>query len=492
MSIEPNLRRPSRGAGLPVRFASEQAFARTAGVPLIPGNSVTLLRDARENYPAWLEAIRSAQRWIHFESYIIHEDDQGGQFAEALIEQARAGVRVRVIYDWMGALSATSNRFWRRLRAAGVDVRCFNPLRFDSPFGWLSRDHRKMIAVDGRVGFVAGLCVGRHWTGRPEKGIDPWRDTGVEVRGPAVADIEEAFAQAWAATGAPLPADETQSGAPGAEADDVALRVVASLPYTSGLYRLDQLVATIARERLWLTDAYFVGTTTYVAALGAAARDGVDVRLLVPRASDIIFMRSLSRAGFRSLLEAGVRVFEWNGSMLHAKTAVADGYWARVGSSNLNIASWIGNWELDVVIEDAEFAQEMEQMYLDDLMNSTEIVLSARNRLHLVGEREKLRRRRRPGDGSASRAAAGAMRISRAVGAAITSQRLLGPAEARLMVSGGLALLALSVVAFIWPRWIAVPLGLLGMWIAASLLVRAYELHRSRKRTAEEEESPRS
>lgn len=474
---EPQLSRASRRGGLSARFLAEQAFSRTAGVPLVPGNSVRLLRDARENYPAWLAAISSATRWIHFESYIIHEDDQGQRFAEALAAKARAGVRVRVIYDWMGALNATSNRFWRQLREAGVEVRCFNPPQLDSPFGWLSRDHRKMIGVDGRIGFVAGLCVGRHWVGWPEKGIEPWRDTGVEVCGPAVLEIEQAFAQAWAATGAPLPGDELPNETI-PPAGDVTLRVVAGMPYTSGLYRLDQLIAAIARKRLWLTDAYFVGTTTYVQSLRAAALDGVDVRLLVPQASDIMLMRSLARAGFRPLLEAGVRVFEWNGPMLHAKTAVADGRWARVGSSNLNLASWLGNWELDVVIEDANFGREMEQMYLDDLANATEIVLSARNRLRQVGQRRKSGRRRRPGEGSASRAAAGAMRISRAVGAAITNQRVLGPAEARLMVTGSLLLLGLAAVAFMWPKVIALPFAVIGVWVAFTLLVRAYALHR--------------
>ena len=133
-------------------------------------------------------------------------------------------------------------------------------------------------------------------------------------------------------------------------------------PNSVGLYRLEQLVAAGAREYLWLTDAYFIGTTMYVQSLRAAAQDGVDVRLLVPSASDIPIVSALSRANYRALLEAGVRVFEWNGPMIHAKTAVVDGKWARVGSTNLNIASFMGNWELDVTVEDERFAREMEEM----------------------------------------------------------------------------------------------------------------------------------
>src|SRR5678815_4298680 len=144
---------------------------------------------------------------------------------------------------------------------------------------------------------------------------------------------------------------------------DVALRVIATVPNTAGLLRIDQLVAGLARRTLWLTDAYYAGTTPYVQALRAAARDGVDVRLLVPGATDIPTIRLVSRAGYRPLLEAGVRVFEWNGTMLHAKTAVADEKWARIGSTNLNIASWLGNCELDVVVEDEAFGRNMEEMY---------------------------------------------------------------------------------------------------------------------------------
>ena len=364
----------------PVRALANQAFSRAAGAPLVEGNSVRLLKDARENYPAWLDAIGAAKRYIHFESYIIHEDDEGWMFADALIAKAREGVRVRLIYDWMGGFGKTSRAFWNHLRAGGVEVRCYNPPRLDSPFGWLSRDHRKMLAVDGQVGFVTGLCVGRMWVGVPEKKIEPWRDTGVEVRGPSVADIEQAFASVWAMMGEPIPERELISRDALAPAGDMSLRVVASVPATAGLFRLDQLVAALAKNRLWLTDAYYAGTTTYVQALRAAAKDGVDVRLLVPNGTDIPILRPLSRAGYRPLLEAGVRVFEWNGTMLHAKTAVADSNWARVGSSNLNIASWFGNCELDVVVEDESFARLMDEMYLQDLENATEVVLDARRK----------------------------------------------------------------------------------------------------------------
>ncbi len=244
------------------RALAEQAFSRAAGAPLLGGNRVQLLIDAAQNYPAWLAAIASAHDHVHFESYIIHEDSAGLEFANALIAKAQEGVRVRLIYDWMGGLGKTSRMFWKRLRAAGVEVRCYNPPRFDSPLGWLSRDHRKMLAVDGKVGFIAGLCVGRRWVGEPEKNIEPWRDTGVEVRGPALLDVERAFAEVWAMMVDPIPDDELTGLTALPLAADVGVRIVATVPATGGLLRLDQLIAAMARNRLWLTDAYYAGTTT--------------------------------------------------------------------------------------------------------------------------------------------------------------------------------------------------------------------------------------
>ena len=461
---------------------AEQVFSRTAGAPIIPGNKVQLLKDAAENYPAWIESMKAAEKWIHFESYIMHEDDFGREFGELLADKAREGIRVRVIYDWLGGLGKTSRRFWQRLRDAGVDVRCFNPPRPDSPLGWISRDHRKMIGIDGKMVFVTGLCVGRMWAGNREKSIDPWRDTGIGVTGPAISDIEASFAQIWAVTGEALSPDEIPDKELIPQVGEVALRVVASTPNAGGLYRLDQQIAALARKSLWLTDAYYVGTSSYIQALKAAAIDGVDVRLLVPGSTDIPILRTVSRAGYKPLLEAGVRVFEWNGSMVHAKTAVTDSYWARVGSTNLNLASWIGNYELDVVVENEGFAQEMEEMYLADLKNSTEIVLGTRHKM-----RSSLGRyRQRPvspagaGMGSVGRVGVGAIRIGNAVGAAITNRRVLGPAEIRITLIGGIILLVLAILSILVPRSVTVPMAVISGWFGIALLIKTWRLRRTR------------
>jgi cardiolipin synthase A/B len=474
---------PSSGFGMKsdlpsVRQWANQAFSRASGAPLRDGNGVTLLKDAAENYPAWLNAIRGAQRTIHFEMYILHEDDQGQLFADTLIQKASEGVRVRLLYDWMGGFGKTSHRFWNRLRAGGVDVRCYNPPRFDRPLGWLSRDHRKTITVDGTVAFVTGLCVGRAWVGDPARHVEPWRDTGIEVRGPAVLDVEAAFAEAWSAAGEPLP-DEHSRQAP-AHAGDVPLRVVATVPNTAGLFRVDQLVAAMARKTLWLNDAYYGGTAPYVEALRAAARDGVDVRLLVPGASDIPLLQPFSRAGYRPLLEGGVRVYEWNGSMMHAKTAVADARWARVGSTNLNIASWLGNRELDVIIEHESFARLMEDMFLRDLENATEVVLR-RNRVRAPGAPSGRRRPPSSGSSGGGRMVAGAVRVGNTVAAAITNTRVLESVEANIALIAGTILAVLALVSFKYPRALAYPVGVFAAWLAAAVLYRGLDLYLSKR-----------
>jgi cardiolipin synthase len=304
----------------------------------------------------------------------------------------------------------------------------------------------------------------------------------VLVRGPAVAELDRAFADIWAAIGAPIPPGELARGDDVAPQGTVALRVIATAPSTAGMFRVDQLVAALARDRLWLADAYFVGTTTYVQALCAAATDGVDVRVLVPGASNKPILKPLSRAGFRRLLRAGVRIFEWNGPMMHAKTAVADGRWARVGSTNLNISGWFGNYEMDILAEDEAFALEMEQAYLRDLENATELVL----------EHEEMRPSdpvRRPSvyraGGSVSGAAAGAVRLGNAVGAALTARgRTLGPVDARISVLAGVVCLALALLFGFFPRVLAWPFAVILGWVAFALCDKGYREHRRARRTA--------
>jgi len=473
------------------RLLAQQALSRAAGAPLLSGNAVDLLIDATANYAAWLEAIRGARRRVLLENYIVRDDAVGRAFRDALVERAQAGVFVAVVVDWAGCLGQSRSGFWAPLREAGGEVRVYNPLQLGQTFGWLSRDHRKSLVVDGVTGFLSGVCISAKWLGDPARDVPPWRDTGVALRGPVVAELEAAFAQSWSATGAPLREFAREPSAP---AGDVALRLIATQPSTAGMYRLDQLIASLATRTLWLTDAYFVGIAPYVQALVAAARDGVDVRLLVPGSSDIPAVASMSRAGYRPLLKAGIRVFEWNGSMLHAKTAVADGQWARVGSSNLNLASWLGNQELDVAIEDATFARQLADQYERDLENATEIVLAPHRRR---GRGEKVRSsqarpRVRHGGGSSGRAAAGALRLANSVGAALGHRRVLGATSAKPLFLAATALLLLGVVAALWPAWIGWPLAVLCGWFALNLGIRGWRLRRRHQRTVCEADEPRA
>jgi cardiolipin synthase len=264
------------------------------------------------------------------------------------------------------------------------------------------------------------------------------------------------------------------------------VRVIAGGPNAAGAYRTDLLVASIAHRHLWLTDAYFVATSAYTQALAAAARDGVDVRLMVPGASDIPALSPLSRAGYRPLLDAGVRVFEWNGTMLHAKTAVADGRWSRVGSTNLNLASWMSNYELDVAIEDVDFALAMEAQYEADLERATEIVLTRRNRVRRaetgIGELEPVAHARRAVSGSAGRAAAGAASVGSALGAALTNRRALGPTEAGLLATMAVLTLGIAAIAIFVPRVLAWPIAILTAWLGVAWGAKAVMLWRRARR----------
>jgi cardiolipin synthase len=339
-----------------------------------------------------------------------------------------------------------------------------------------------MFAMDGDIAFIAGLCIGKMWVGDPERNVPPWRDTGVQIRGPAVTEIEHAFREIWAMLGPPIPAGEILQIPRPADVGNMKVRIVPSFPATAGMIRTDQFIAALARKTLWLADAYYAGTTSYVQALRAAALDDVDVRLLLPNSTDLPLLRPLSRSGYRPLLEAGVRVFEWNGSMMHAKTAVADGLWARVGSTNLNLASWFGNCELDALVEDETFAKDMEAMYLEDLRNSTEVVLDARHKVQLSPTTIPMPSARARRQGRARRAAAGAVRLSNAIGAALTSRRVLEPVEARVATIGGFLLVALAALFAFKPKVVVYPLVTLLAWIGLGLLYRGYVLYKQKRR----------
>ncbi len=348
----------------------ECALNRAAGGRPVPGNDVRLLIDGPDAYAAMLELIAGARGWIHFENYIIRSDDEGWRFAEALAAKARDGVRVRVLYDWLGSI-ATRRRYWRQLRDAGVEVRVFRPPSPLDLVANLSRNHRKLVVADGTAAVMGGLCIGCEWTGIAGDGRAAWRDTAMRIGGPAAASLEAAFAGTWQVAGGSIGPDESVPDV--AEAGDAEVRVICGEPGRERAYRVIELLAAGSVERLWITDAYLVAPPRLFQALRDAAADGVDVRLLVPGSSDVPLVRNLTRIGYRDLLRAGVRIWEWDGPMLHAKTIVADNRWSRVGSSNLNPSSLLGNWELDVLVDDPTLADAMERQFRLDIARSREV-----------------------------------------------------------------------------------------------------------------------
>ncbi|MGE3857281.1 MAG: phosphatidylserine/phosphatidylglycerophosphate/cardiolipin synthase family protein [Dehalococcoidia bacterium] len=364
------------GPVLPSRI-TEHALARTSGALLREGNRLALLQNGDETYEDWLRAIRDATRWVHFENYIFRDDEIGTRFAEALSERARAGVVVRVMYDWFGSWDVSAS-FWNNMREAGVDVRVINPPELWEPLAVFRRDHRKLLAVDGTYGSVGGVGVADPWLQRaPETGL-PYRDTAVAVSGPAVADIELAFASVWDLNGPGLPATERPRAEDLAPAGDTATRVVIQEPGKMRISRLLQVLTASVQDRIWIADAYFLADRILREALIAAALDGIDVRLLLPSTNDLRIVGALSRTSYRPLLEAGARIWEYRGPMMHAKTIVADGWCSRVGSTNLNVTGLMTNWEIDVVVEDINFATAMEQMFLADLADAQELTLEGR------------------------------------------------------------------------------------------------------------------
>jgi cardiolipin synthase len=438
------------------------AINRAAGGRPIPGNHVELLIDGPDTYAAMLELIARASRWIHFENYIIRSDTEGWRFAEALAARAREGIPVRVLYDGIGSMF-TSRKLWRFLRRAGAEVRPFHPLRPLHLVTNFARDHRKLVVADGSGAVLGGLCIGCEWTGDGDR-IRPWRDTAVRIDGPASAVLDQSFARAWSVAGTALPEEEA-AGRVTPEGDG-EVRVIMGEPGRERAFRVIELLAAGSVERLWITDAYMVAPPRLFQALRDAARDGVDVRMLVPGSSDLPLIRNLSRIGYRDLLRSGVRIYEWDGPMLHAKSIVADGRWVRIGSSNLNPSSLIGNYELDVLVEDPTLADAMERQFRLDISRSREV-------------------RRRPVRGPRRFARALPTALTRTDPEVATSRYRRTPRESRRRAALALRTIAsnarrsvfiplsaifvaLGVLFFVLPRETAYVFGVICAWLAVS------------------------
>ncbi len=464
------------------RMEVDRRLRRVTGAPLRQGNHLRLLQNGAETYDDWLAAIARAQRWIHLENYIFRNDAIGRRFADALAERAADGVAVRVLVDWFGSMDVAPS-FWRRLRKAGVDVRLVNPPNLGEPLKIFQRDHRKVLAVDGAYASAGGVCIADDWLARaPDTGL-PYRDTAVSVRGPAVADIERAFADVWDQFGAPLPRRERPALGAIAPAGDDDVRVIVQEPGKMRILRVLELLAADVKQRLWIADAYFLASPSLTQSIMSAAQDGIDVRILLPATNDLPIVGALSRTGYRQLLEAGVRIWEYTGLMMHAKTTVADGVWARVGSTNLNITGLVTNWELDVVAEDAEFGAQMEAMFERDLEHAREICLARRGRRRSAQperrftrtERAARRRRNRLPE----RRSAAVATLSR-VGQAAFQESIDPLSRHERIVSGTISalLLVVALLGARYPRLLGWPLAAIGALLGWTGLLRALRPNR--------------
>jgi cardiolipin synthase A/B len=456
------------------RARLDRALARTSDAPLREGNRLGLLKDGPSTYDDWLAAIARARRWVHLDNYIFQNDTTGKRFAEALAAKAADGVRVRVLHDWFGCMDVPRS-FWRELRETGVEVRAVNPPTLGAPLGVVRRDHRKLLAVDGEYASTGGVCISDGWLVRsPETGL-AYRDTAVSVLGPAVADVDRAFAAMWDETGKALPEDERPKADRIPPAGQEAVRIVVQEPRKMRTLRVLQLLTAGVERRLWITDAYFLSVPILTQALMASARDGVDVRVLVPATNDIPWIGRAARAGYRQFLESGVRIFEYGGPMIHAKTLVADGRVSKVGSTNLNFSSLAANWEIDLVAEDPGFASQMERLFEEDLANAREVhlVSSARGtKAEPTGPIDDSNRGARRGVvGSGSGSSATIVRVGST--ALQKSGAPLRTHEHALAAATSTTLLGISLLALRFPRLLAWPLAIIGTLFGGLGVMRA-------------------
>jgi cardiolipin synthase len=353
----------------------ERCMAHLLGPPLIAGNKITTLNNGDEIFPAMLAAIRAAERTITFETYIYWTGKIGREFAEALAERSRAGVKVHVLLDWIGSRSL-DNESLDLLRSAGVEVEHYRPLRWYSLSRINSRTHRKILVVDGRVGFIGGVCVADEWTGHAQ---DPyhWRELHYQVEGPVVAHLQAAFTDNWLKT-VPSVLNSEDYFPELAEVSDVSAQVFKSSPREGGdsarLMFLLSLAA--ARQRILINNSYFVPDDRTSAELIAARQRGVNVEIIV--AGPIIdtpLTRRASRSQWGPLLEAGIAIYEYQPTMNHCKVMIVDDRWVSVGSANFDNRSFRLNDEANLNVLDEAFAAEQAEIFEKDKLACRQVTL---------------------------------------------------------------------------------------------------------------------
>jgi len=342
-----------------------------AGSSYRPGNSLAILQNGDEIFPSMLSAIRGAKSTIEFSTYVYWRSHIANEFADALSERARAGVKVRLLVDAVGAAVMSARTVWQ-LERAGVQLGWFRPVRWPYLQKFNNRSHRKILIVDGHTGFTGGVGIADEWTGAGQDARH-WRETHCRIEGPACADILASFAENWAeCRGERLP-DHTPAPTHGHTAVQIISSTAGNRSRPTTIEKLVHAVIDQARERLWITSAYFVPSERVIAGLIRAAGRGVDVRVLTngPSTNHKI-TRLAGRASYAQLLAGGVQLYEYHG-MHHGKIITADSVWATIGSTNLDDRSLVLNDELNAAVTDRELVATLDHQFLADLEHSTRI-----------------------------------------------------------------------------------------------------------------------
>jgi len=355
------------------------------GSPLVAGNKATLLIDGPATYAAMFKAIEHAKDHVNLETYIFEDDEVGRRFADLLLEKQSEGVQVNLIYDSVGCLN-TPRAFFERLSKGGIQTLEYNPANpAKARKGWplTHRDHRKILIVDGSIAFTGGVNISRVYSssslsaGGHEKTIEAaWRDTHVRIEGSAVSEFQKLFLDTWARQRGPEFTKKDYFPTLKREGSDL-IEVVGSAPGQENRITYMMYVSAFiyAQNFIHLTNSYFVPDSQTVKALGDAARRSVDVKIVLPGISDELTVFYAGRSHYRHLLKSGVKVYERRGAMLHSKTAAIDGVWSTVGSTNMDLWSFLRNDEVNAVILGRDFAVEMEAMFEKDIENSHQINL---------------------------------------------------------------------------------------------------------------------
>ncbi len=369
---------------LPMRYhmrhqfgVRDVAFLQTmyalTGAPMSEGNAVTILRNGVEIFPSMLAAIRAAKRTINLEFYIYWDGEIGRQFAEALAERARAGVQVNVILDSVGSapMSETLIEFMRR---NGIDLEWYHPLRWYTISRLNHRTHRKLLIVDGEIGFSGGVGIADNWLGNADS-KEHWRETMIRLEGPVVTQMQFTFMDNWVKSRGELLTGLNYFPQLVPRGDHITQVIKSSPSEGSSTVKLLYIISIVSAERsIYISNAYFLPDPDTTRALEGAVRRGVDVRIVVPgEHNDVPIARQASRLAYEFLLRRGIRIFEYQPTMMHAKTMVVDGIWTTIGSSNFDDRSFRLNDEVNVNVFDEEIAAQLEKMFMDDVARSVEI-----------------------------------------------------------------------------------------------------------------------